>query len=77
MLRPYRRHEKSSPHRSATYRRCTCPVWVDGTLERRRVRKSLDTRNWKLPEEQVLAMGMEPAPAISVEDACAAYLKER
>ena len=29
------------------YRRCRCPIWVDGFLGREGIRKSLDTRNWE------------------------------
>ncbi len=39
-----------------TYRRCTCPLWVVGSIDGRRVRQALDTRNWKHAEELVLAM---------------------
>ncbi len=56
MLKPYRRHLKGCPHRSTTYRRCTCPLWVGGYVDGRRIRKSLDTRYWKHAEELVLAM---------------------
>jgi integrase/recombinase XerD len=30
-----------------TWVKCTCPIWVDGALDGRRVRKSLDTLNWQ------------------------------
>ena len=81
-MQPRRRHEKSCPHRSQTYRRCTCPIQVTGYVEGRRVRKSLDTRNWKHAEDLILGMLAKENPAeaaeppILMKDACEAYLKD-
>lgn len=49
MLTIYRRHIKTCAHRSEgrKYRRCRCPVWVDGFLGREELRKSLTTRDWE------------------------------
>ena len=49
MLTLYRRHQKDCAHRSEgrKYRRCTCPVWVDGILSGHPIRQSLDTRSWE------------------------------
>ena len=43
MLTIYRRHKKSCEHRSEgrEYRRCRCPLWVDGFLGGKDVRQSL------------------------------------
>jgi site-specific recombinase XerD len=61
MLTIYRRHKRACGHRSEPetriqveddliFRRgektCSCPLWVDGLLGERNVRKSLKTRNW-------------------------------
>ncbi len=48
MLTAYRRHLKSCPHKhqGRKYRRCECPVYVDGMLNGEEIRQSLDTRNW-------------------------------
>lgn len=62
-----------------TYRRCTCPIWVVGSVEGRRVRKALDTRNWKHAEELVLRMLGEDRPGeppITLAAACEAYLAD-
>ena len=49
MLTVYRRHLKTCRHRhkGRAYQGCECPVWVDGKLEGREIRKSLDTRDLK------------------------------
>jgi integrase/recombinase XerD len=49
MLTIYRRHVKTCAHRSEgrKYRRCRCPIWTDGFLGRKEIRKSLDTRDWE------------------------------
>jgi integrase/recombinase XerD len=48
MLTIYRRHTKRCPHREdgRKYRRCHCPIWVDGFLAGREIRKSLVLRDW-------------------------------
>lgn len=53
MLTLYRRHLKSCEHRSEgrEYRRCKCPVWVDGFLGGEELRESLKTRNWQKANE--------------------------
>jgi integrase/recombinase XerD len=52
MLRIFRRHQKACPHRSKGwhYRRCVCPVWVDGTVDGKPYRESLSTRDWENAE---------------------------
>jgi len=42
MLTIYRRHLKSCPDRSRSYRRCSCPIWVQGTLGGETIRRALD-----------------------------------
>lgn len=58
MLTAYRRHLKTCPHRSKgrTYRRCSCPIWVQGTLEGQSVRRSLDLANWERAAEVIREM---------------------
>jgi hypothetical protein len=48
MLTLYRRHRKNCDHRNAgrTYRRCRCPIWVDGFIGNQEIRKSTDLRDW-------------------------------
>ena len=48
MLRLWRRHLKSCPHRKKgrPFTKCSCPIWCDGELDGKRVRKAMDTRDW-------------------------------
>ena len=48
MLTPWRNHLQKCPHREKgrAHTKCACPVWADGTLDGRRYRKSLGTRDW-------------------------------
>ena len=62
MLRLRRRHLKSCPHRSLTYRRCRCPVWVFGTRNGKRIRKSLDTTSWEQGEEFLRSLDPHESP---------------
>jgi site-specific recombinase XerD len=49
MLTIYRRHLKTCDHKSdgRKYRRCRCPIWVDGFLGDVEIRKSLELRDWE------------------------------
>jgi hypothetical protein len=49
MLKLWRRHLPECPHidKGRTWVKCACPIWVDGSLDGRRVRHSLDTLNWQ------------------------------
>jgi len=52
VLSLWRRHLKACPHRGEgknkgrQYTKCSCPIWCDGEVDGKRVRKSLDTRDW-------------------------------
>jgi integrase/recombinase XerD len=49
MLIIYRRHREACEHRGEgrKYRRCRCPIWVDGFLGGKEIRKSLNTADWQ------------------------------
>lgn len=55
MLSVYRRHRKNCPHRQdgRSHRRCLCPIWVDGTIGQREIRKSLKIRDWQKAQDAV------------------------
>lgn len=55
MLNIYRRHKRNCKHRGEgrEYRRCRCPIWVDGSLAGQEIRKSLNERNWQKAQEAV------------------------
>lgn len=46
MLRLFRRHRQSCRQKSERYRRCSCPIYVEGTLADEYVKKSLDLTSW-------------------------------
>jgi hypothetical protein len=55
MLTIYRRHRKNCSHRTEgrAYRRCLCPIWVDGVLVDKEIRESLKIRDWQRAQELV------------------------
>ena len=47
MLTVYRRHGTKCTQNSRRYRRCNCPLWVEGTTDKGQyLRQSLKMRNW-------------------------------
>ena len=60
MLTLYRRHLKGCSKASDRfYKRCTCPMWVEGTTNETYVRRSLKTGSWE--RAQALARVIEEA----------------
>lgn len=55
MLTIYRRHTHKCDHRpqGRKYRRCRCPIWVDGFIGAEEIRESLKLRNWEEAQEKV------------------------
>jgi len=53
VLRLYRRHRALCPHSSERYRRCSCPIYVDGSLSGEPIRKSLDLTSWEAASDLV------------------------
>ena len=55
MLTIYRRHRKGCEHRreGRKYRRCRCPIWVDGFLGTQDIRKSLETADWQKAQQTI------------------------
>lgn len=55
MLTIYRRHRRGCAHRrqGRKYRRCQCPVWADGFLGGREVRRTLGLRDWARAQDVV------------------------
>jgi hypothetical protein len=56
VLTIYRRHLKKCPHRhkGREWKKCACPLWVNGTLDGREIRHSLNTRNLEIAADKVL-----------------------
>jgi integrase/recombinase XerD len=89
MLTLYRRHLKTCDHRGEgkdkgrDYRRCKCPVWVDGFLGGRDLRHSLKTRDFQKATEIVReweAKGTveekKKDEPVTIEHACAEFLRD-
>jgi integrase len=78
MLKPVRRHVLSCIHRpkGRSWRKCGCPIWVEGRLHGDRLRKSLDTANWEFANGKILEMEArkEELKESSVEDAVKDYI---
>src|SRR5450631_672591 len=55
MLIIYRRHLRGCGHcgEGRRYRRCKCPIWVDGFLGGREIRRSLGTADWQKAQDFV------------------------
>jgi hypothetical protein len=55
MLTIYRRHLKKCAHgtKGRAYRRCHCPIWVDGFLGRQEIRQSLGLRDWQKAQDKI------------------------
>ena len=47
-LAPYRRHRQKCPHKAKgrKYTKCSCPIWVDGQMDGKRLHQSLGLRDW-------------------------------
>lgn len=55
MLTLWRNHSETCPHRhkGRACKKCKCIIWVDGTLNGQRYRKSLDLRDWERAGKKV------------------------
>ena len=85
MLTIYRRHRKGCAHRNEgrTYRRCQCPIWLDGILAGVEIRESLKIRDWQRAQETVReweANGRrgteQKAEPMTVKEACDKFIAD-
>lgn len=82
MLTIYRRHRKDCEHRheGRKYRRCRCPIWVDGHLNGEEMRQSLGTCDWQKAQETIReweslqAQPQDKTKPITVGQACENFL---
>lgn len=57
MLTLYRRHSTSCPKQKDRYwKRCSCPMWVEGTINNQYIRRSLKTTSWIRASDTVSKM---------------------
>jgi len=85
MLNIYRRHRTDCKHRleGRKYRRCHCPIWVDGILGNHEIRKSTGLRDWAKAQALVRDWEAEgqltpeaKAEPITIKKACEEFLQD-
>ncbi len=83
MLTLYRRHRRRCSHRreGRTYRRCQCPIWMDGILAGQEMRKSLRLRDWQKAQSLVRQWEAEgevkqQSEPMTVKGACDEFLQD-
>ena len=83
MLTLYRRHLAECSHaRDRFYKRCrTCPMWIQGVVDGRSIRRSLKTASWERAEElkRQIEDRARPAidePPITIEEALSRFLAD-
>lgn len=80
MLTVYRRHSAAKcGQESRTYRRCSCPIWTDGTLEGKRYHKSLKTKNWERAQKLVREMeaeGKSPEKRATITESTDSFIRD-
>lgn len=69
MLTIYRRHVQNCEHRNEgrKYRRCRCPIWVDGFLNGEEIRESLELRDWERAQQRAREMEAEGRRPVAAE----------
>jgi len=91
MLTTYRRHLKKCEHsgrhaekddgKGRSYRRCQCPIWVDGFLDGIEIRFSLKLRDWQKAQDKVREWEaenriVEESAPKTVAQACDGFLED-
>src|SRR4030095_9062712 len=82
MLTIYRRHKKSCAHKAEgrSYRRCRCPIWVDGMLRGKEIRETLGELDWEKAQRIIRDRELASEPAkispMSIADAAAKYIAD-
>lgn len=82
MLRLYRRHRGTCPQRSERYRRCACPIYVEGSLRGESIRKSLDLTSWAAATELIAKwtesgqVGLVRVEALPIADAVDRFIAD-
>jgi integrase len=82
MLRIYRRHRTYCRHTSERYRRCTCPIYVEGSLGGQPIRKALDQTSWEAASDLIAAwtatgkIGVVRVEVPSIRDAVQKFVED-
>jgi integrase/recombinase XerD len=85
MLTTYRRHREACAHKSEgrKYRRCRCPIWVDGFVGPQEIRRATGFRDWEKAQAKVreweaegqVQVAMEALP-ITISEAKEEFLRD-
>ena len=77
MLTIFRRHLAECKFRTRKYKNCQCPLWVQGVLDGRKIRKSLDLRNWEAAQRLVRDWEANPSGgAVTISEACDKFIAD-
>lgn len=82
MLSLFRRHSQTCSHRQdgRRWKRCKCPIWVDGTNFGAEVRQSMKTRDWGKAEEGLTRLKKSPVFKVdepkTIEEAVLAFRED-
>jgi integrase/recombinase XerD len=81
MLTIYRRHLAKCrfKKKGRTHRHCNCPISVEGRLEGKLIRRSLDVRSWEAAQKRVReweAAGTATVEIPSIEDAAKRFIED-
>lgn len=82
MLRIYRRHRTHCTHTSERYRRCSCPIYVEGSLGGESIRQATDQTSWEAASELIAAwtasgkIGVVRVDIPSISDAVAKFFED-
>lgn len=77
MLNLWRRHSPNCKHKTRQYKKCSCPIWVQGTLHGKWMKKSLGIRNWE--SAQKIVRDWEAGKTyeqVSVKEGCERWLAD-
>ncbi len=76
MLSIWRRHGPGCKQSSRQYRRCSCPIWIEGTAADGRYirRRSLKTRNWTIAEKAKIKLDNAAIDPPKIGEAIRLYL---
>jgi hypothetical protein len=77
MLTIFRRHLAECKFKTRKHKKCQCPIWAQGILDGRKIRKSLDLRNWEAAQKLVRDWEANPnGGAVTVSDACDKFMAD-
>ena len=73
----YRRHLEACKFTTRKQRSCRCPIWAEGTIHGKKIRKSLDLQNWEAASRLTREWEIHaPEKTVSVSDAIGRFLAD-